>query len=162
HSRVAVQTGREGLGLMAGVSYQKVGLLRVGGGEELPYTGYTQEGGDFKLLTSPADGHEVTFALQYARQPETQRHDALVAGFGQDQPENAEFLFKPQERRFAQLRYRYSNSSAFADTVDVQFGRQQIVDGRTTRDTGSRNRDIERNVSTLWGISAQAGKSLGD
>lgn len=162
HSRVSVQTGREGLGLMGGVSYQKVGLLRVGGGTELPYTGYTQESGDFKLLTAPAPGHELMFSLQYSRQPKTPRYDALVAGFGQTRPENAEFLFMPQERRFAQLRYRYTNPTAFADNIEVQVGRQQIVDDRTTRETATLNREIEENTSTLLGISAQAGKSLND
>lgn len=161
HSRLAVQTGREGLGLMAGMSYQNVGELRVGGGERLPHTGYSQRGGDFKLLATPADGHQLMLSLQHARQPRTPRHDALVPGFGQTEPDNAEFEFKPQERRFGQLRYRYTQPTPLSDRIEVQLGRQVIVDDRTTRETGTPHRETEANTSTLSGLSAVAGKSLG-
>ncbi|WP_190285810.1 TonB-dependent receptor plug domain-containing protein [Montanilutibacter psychrotolerans] len=162
HSRVAIETGRAGLGLSAGVSYQNVGELRAGGGETLPYTAYSQRGGDIKLLWSPAEGHELMFSAQYARQPKTQRHDALVPGFRQTRADNAEFLFKPQERTFGQLRYRHTNPLAFADEIALQVGHQRIVDNRTTRETGTVNREIEANASRLWGFTAQLHKALGE
>lgn len=161
HGRIAVQTGREGIGLSAGVSYQDINDLRVGGGERLPFTSYTQRGGDFKALFS-GGGHELMFSAQYSKQPSTPRHDALVPGFNQDQPDNVEFLFKPQERRFGQLRYRYSDSLTFADNIELQLGYQKVVDDRTTRETGTPDREIEANASTLWGFTAQAGKAVGE
>jgi TonB-dependent heme/hemoglobin receptor len=162
HSRVAFQAGREGFGIAGGVSYQDIGTLRVGGGEELPYTAYEQRSGDIKLLFAPGNGHEFILSGQFSEQPETPRHDALVPGFGQEQGESAEFLFKPQQRKFGQLRYRYTEATAFADSIEMQIGRQDIVDDRTTRDTGSPNREIEENTSELLGFTGQFAKTLGE
>lgn len=161
HSRAAFQGGREGFGISGGISYQDVNDLRIGGGRTLPYTGYTQHSGDFKLLFAPADGHELTLSTQYSEQPRTPRYDTLVPGFGQTNPDNAEFLYSPQQRRFAQIRYRYTNPSMLADNVDVHFGYQKSVDDRTTRDFGSANREIEENASTLRGLTGVAVKELG-
>lgn len=162
HGRVAFQAGREGFGIAGGISYQDIGTLRVGGGEELPYTGYTQRGRDLKLLIVPDNGHELMLSGQFSEQPETPRHDALVPGFGQDQAENAEFLFKPQQRIMGQLRYRYTESTAISDSLEIHLGQQKIIDDRTARDTGSLNRDIEENSSTLRGFTGQFAKAIGD
>ncbi len=162
HSRAAFQAGRDGLGVSAGVSYQDVNDLRIGGGRTLPFTGYTQQSGDFKLLFAPASGHELTFSAQYSKQPRTPRHDTLVPGFGQTAPDNAEFLYMPQERRFGLLRYRHTNPLALADSIDLHLGYQKIVDDRTSRESGSANREIEQNASTLWGLTAVAVKALGE
>jgi len=162
HSRAAFQSGRDGFGVSAGVSYQDVNDLRVGGGDRLPFTGYTQRSGDFKLIATPAAGHELTFSAQFSDQPRTPRHDALVPGFGQTRPDNVEFLFMPQQRRFSQLRYVMSNPLALADRIDVHLGWQTTVDDRTTREFGTTNREIENNASTLRGVTAVATKSVGD
>lgn len=162
HSRAAFQAGREGFGIAGGVTYQDVGTLRAGGGDELPFTEYSQRGGDLKLLFAPGNGHELMASFQYAKQPSTPRHDALVPGFGQDQPDNEEFLFKPQERRFGQVRYRYSEPTAFSDDIELHVGHQKIVDDRTTRETGTPNRELEQNSSELFGFTGQFAKTLGD
>lgn len=163
HGRAGFEAGREGLAITGGVSWQDVGTLRVGGGERLPFTQFQQRGGDLKLLLTPAgSAHALMASFQYSKQPETPRHDALVPGFGQTQPDNAEFLFKPQAREFGHLRYRYTDALPFADDVEVHVGRQKVVDDRTTRDTGTPNRDIERNASTLRGVTAQMTKTLGE
>lgn len=161
HSRVAFETGRDGIGLSAGISYQDIGTRRVGGGERLPFTEFSQRGGDFKLLLAPGNGHELMASLQYSKQPRTPRHDALVPGFGQQQPENSEFWFQPQARRFGHLRYRYTESTPFADDIEVHLGQQIVVDDRSTVAFGAVNRDSERNRSTLRGFSGHLGKSLG-
>ncbi len=161
HSRVAYQGGRDGLGVSAGISYQDVDDLRIGGGRTLPYTGYTQHGGDIKLLLAPAEGHELTMSAQYSKQPRTPRHDTLVPGFGQTNPDNAEFLYMPQERLLTQLRYRYTNPLALADRIEFHLGRQKIVDDRTSREFGTPNREIEENASTLWGFTGVATKAIG-
>lgn len=161
HSRVAVEAGREGLGILAGISYQDIGTRRVGGGERLPFTAFTQRSGDLKVLFAPGDGHELTASFQYSKQPRTPRHDALVAGFGQSDPENSEFWFMPQERRLGKLRYRYTQSTPFSDDIDIHLGEQKITDDRSTIGFGSSNRDIESNVSTLRGFTGHLGKQLG-
>jgi TonB-dependent heme/hemoglobin receptor len=161
HSRVAFQAGREGFGIAGGFSYQDVGTLRVGGGDELPYTDYTQRSGDLKVLFAPGNGHELMLSGQFSEQPETPRHDALVPGFGQDQPDNEEFLFKPQQRRFGQIRYRYTEPTVIADSMEFHLGQQEIVDDRSTRETGTPNREIEENTSTLRGFTGQFSKMIG-
>ena len=162
HSRAGFSTGHEGLAISGGVSYQDVNNLRVGGGETLPFTAYRQQSGDLKVYFKPASGHELTWSAQYSQQPSTQRYDALVAGFGQTEPDNAEFFYRPQERRFTQLHYRYSNANTFADQIDVRLGYQKYVDNRTARDFGSSNHEYEENSSTLRGVTALASKQIND
>jgi TonB-dependent heme/hemoglobin receptor len=162
HSRVSFQGGREGFGIAGGVSYQDVDNLRVGGGDELPFTSYTQRSGDVKVLFAPGNGHELILSGQFSEQPNTPRHDALVPGFGQEQAESAESFFKPQERRFAQLRYRYTEATPISDSLEIQVGQQKIVDDRVTRDTDSPNRELEQNSSTLRGFTGQVAKHIGD
>lgn len=163
HGRAGFEAGREGLAVSGGVSWQDVGTLRTGGGERLPFTAFGQRGGDLKVSLTPAGSpHALMASFQYSRQPETERHDALVPGFGQVQPDSAEFFFKPQAREFGHLRYRYTQALGFADDIEVHVGRQVVTDDRTTRDFGSSNREIERNSSTLHGVTAQFTRSLGD
>lgn len=161
HSRASFRAGREGLGVTAGISYQDVNDLRAGGGETLPFTGYTQRSGDFKLLFSPASGHELMVSAQYSQQPRTPRPDTLVPGFGQTRPDNAEFLYMPQARHFGLLRYRYTHPTALADSIDIHAGYQKIIDDRTSREFGTPNREIERNASALQGLAGVAVKAIG-
>ena len=160
HTRAAFALGREGFGLSGGISHQQVGGRRIGSGERLPYTDYSQRSGDLKLLLQPAGGHELQLSLQASEQPKTPRHDALVPGFGQSTAESDEFWFMPQQREFAQLRYRYRQPLIFADSIELQLGQQKIVDARTTRDHAAPHRDREHNASTLRGFTAQADKAL--
>lgn len=144
-----------------GGAWQDVGELRVGEGDELPYTAFGFRAANMRLHFVPVRGHELQLQAQWSEQPETPRHDALVPGFGQVTPDSAEHLFNPQQRSFAQLRYSSALHSAGADKVEVQFGYQQIVDDRTTRDFGTTVRDREHNSSNLWGSSAQLSKAIG-
>ncbi len=162
HIRAGFSAGHDGLAISGGVSYQEVNNLRVGGGDTLPFTAYRQQSADLKVYFKPATGHELTWSAQYSQQPSTQRYDALVPGFGQTNPDSAEFFYRPQERRFTQLHYRYSNPTAFADQVDVRIGYQKFVDDRSSRDFGSSNREIEENASTLRGVTALASKQVND
>lgn len=160
-SRAEFATGREGLAISAGATYQEVNDLRIGGGDRLHPSGFTARAGDFKLRMDVAEGHELTASVQYLKQPRTPRFDALVPGFGQTQPDNALFFFEPQERRFAQLRWRITRPAALFDEAQLNLGRQEIVDDRRTRAFGSSNEDRERNGDTLTGVFAQFGKALG-
>lgn len=162
HSRAGFAAGKEGFAISGGVSYQDINDLRVGDGDTLPFTSYTQRGADLKLYFKPADGHELTWSGQFSSQPHTPRSDVLVAGFGQTNPENAEFIYGPQERRFTQLHYRYSNGGVLADSVDARIGYQKMIDDRTTREFGTANRELEKNASTLRGVSIAAIKAVGD
>jgi TonB-dependent heme/hemoglobin receptor len=160
-SRVEATAADAGVALGGGGTYQSVGDRRVGGGETLPYTSYSQRAADFKLRAAVAPGHEITAQVQYAEQPKTPRYDELTPGFGQTQPTSAVFWFEPQRRDFAQLRWRGTNSTALWDNAEVHAGWQILQDDRRTRDFGSLNLDREKNRDTTVGVTFQAGKRLG-
>lgn len=147
--------------ISGGATYQDVNDLRVGGGDHLRPTGFTSRAGDLKLRAQVADGHELMASVQYARQPRTPRYDALVPGFGQTVPDNATFFFEPQERHFAQVRWKITAPNALFDEGQFNLGRQKIVDDRRTRAPGSANEDHESNSDELTGLFAQFGKALG-
>jgi TonB-dependent heme/hemoglobin receptor len=161
-SRAEGHAGHEQLVFSGGVTYQDVNDLRVGGGDELPYTNYTARGGNARVRAQVADGHELSFQLQSMEQPRTPRYDELVPGFGQATPTSSTFYFEPQIRDFAQLRWRTSNPNALWDSAEAQAGRQEIRDDRRSRDFGGANEDRERNTDTTDGFVFQAGKAIGD
>lgn len=161
-NRLSLQTGREGLAMQFGSSYQDTQNLRVGGGDELPFTEFSARYSDFALSWQPHPEHGLQVKMQYARQPKTPRFDELVPGFGQTRPTSSEFLFKPQERYFGLLRYQNGAATLLYDGFDLTIGRQDIVDGRLNRDFGTLNRDTERSRSELGGVLMQFDKTHGD
>ncbi len=160
-ARAQIAGGREGMAFSIGMTSQEVNDLRSGDGETRPFTGFRQRSGDARWQADIAPGHELMFSLQYSEQPRTPRHDALVPGFGQSAPENAVFFFEPQQRRFAQLRWRIDKPNALFDSAELHLGRQIIVDDRRTRAFGTPNLERERNRDTTTGISGQFGKGIG-
>jgi outer membrane receptor protein involved in Fe transport len=160
--RAEVSGGNARFAFALGTTSQDVNDLRVGGGDERSQSGFTARYGDFKLGAKLAAGHELVLGLQYSEQPRTPRHDALVPGFGQTQPENAVFFFEPQQRRFAQLLWRIDAANRFFDNGEVRIGQQRIVDDRRTRAFGSPNEEPERNRDTTTGITGQFGKDIGE
>ena len=161
-SRVEASVADSGVALSGGGTYQSVGNRRIGGGETLPYTSYSQRAADFKLRAEVAPGHEVTAQVQYSEQPKTPRYDELTPGFGQTQPNSAVFWFEPQRREFAQLVWRGTNPTALWDNAEAHAGWQILQDDRRTRDFGSLNLDREENRDTTVGLTFQAGKRIGD
>jgi len=159
-SRIEGAAGHDGLTISGGATYQSVGDRRVGGGETLPYTSYSQRAADLKLRAEVAPGHEITASIQSAEQPKTPRYDELTPGYGQAQPTSAVFYYEPQRRDFAQLRWRATNSTSLWDNAEVHAGWQVLEDDRRTRDFGSNNLDQEKNRDTTLGLTFQAGKSL--
>lgn len=160
-ARAQIAGGREGMAFSIGMTSQDVDDLRGGDGETRPFTGFTQRSGDFKWQADIAPGHALMFSLQYSEQPRTPRYDALVPGFGQTAPENAVFFFEPQQRRFAQLRWRIDKPNAVFDNAELHLGRQIVVDDRRTRAFGTLNLERERNRDTTTGVSGQFGKDIG-
>lgn len=160
--RAEVAGGGQRVAFSLGATSQEVNDLRVGGGDERPQSGFTARSGDFKVGARPVDGHEFVLSVQYAEQPRTPRHDALVPGFGQTNPENAMFFFEPQQRRFAQLLWRIDAANALFDSGELRVGRQTIVDDRRTRAFGTPNLEIERNRDTTTGFVGQFGKQIGE
>lgn len=159
--RLQVEGGRDGLAFSAGTTWQDVGDLRIGGGRVLPSSGMTQRNGDVRLQARLGDRHTVVLQAQWSDQPQTPRHDALVPGFGQVNPENSVFFFEPQRRAFAQAQWRITDGRWF-DHAEFRIGRQRVDDDRRTRDFGSSNEDRERNRVTTTGVAADFGKDIGE
>lgn len=159
-SRAEAAAGYDDFVVSGGATYQGVHDRRIGGGETLPYTSYSQRAADLKFRGDIAEGHEVMLSAQYSEQPKTPRYDELTPGFGQTQPTSAVFWFEPQQRELVQLRWRGSSPTLLWDDAEAHVGRQVIDDDRRTRDYGSSNQDREHNRDTSWGVTFQAGKRL--
>lgn len=161
-TQVEGEIGNERHVLHGGATWQDVDNLRVGGGDELPYTAFSAYGAHMKVTSMPSPEHTLIAQAQFMKQPDTPRYDALVPGFGQTQPDSSELFFKPQERHFGQVRWIFDRPMLLADTVDLQIGYQRIVDDRTSRDFESPNRELEENSSTLGGAVGHFSRRAGE
>ena len=155
-TRVEGRLANDTVAMLAGFTLQDVNTLRTGGGATLPHTAFSARAANLKLVTEPAAGHQLVLQGQMLEQPSTPRYDELVPGFGQTQPTSATFVFEPQRREFAQLRWRADAVLPGMDRLDAQIGRQVITDNRRNRDFGSANEDREANRVTSDGVSVTA------
>jgi hemoglobin/transferrin/lactoferrin receptor protein len=158
HARQAI--GREGIGLSASLTRQDYGERRVGGGQRLPHTAFEAEAASLRLALAPSPVSRWLLGVDLSRQPQTPRHDALVPGFGQSQPESELFLFEPNQRRALHLRQRWLAASLLWDSLEWQLARQVIDDDRRSRDFGSTVETRERNRSTQDSFNLQLNRSF--
>ncbi len=160
-TRAAFAAGRDGFGIGGGITYQDVGNRRAGDGRELPFSAWRSKAANLAVITEPADNQQLSFSLQYLQQPNSPRHDELVAGFGQSEPASEVFNFEPNDRLFLHGRYQLEFDAGLVDALDINLAWQEINDDRRTRDTGSREERRERNRSGLFGLTLQASTRLG-
>lgn len=161
-SRAEAALGTQGLAFSGGVTFQDVGELRTGDGGRRAFTAYTARAADLKANIDLAEDHELMLQGQWLEQPSTPRVDELVPGYDQSQPNSVEFAFEPQARRFGHVRYRHRGAGGLWDELELHAGRQVIIDDRRSRETGTVNREIEQNSSTLDALTLQASRQLGD
>ncbi|MEN8720053.1 MAG: TonB-dependent receptor [Oceanococcaceae bacterium] len=147
---------RERLGLTVGASARQHGPRTNGRGAELPFTGYQARAADANLRLAPRADQEWSLTLQHLRQPSTPRHDQLVAGFGQTEPERAEFFFEPSQRDFAHLRVHFDDAISSADHLQINLAWQRMIDDTRRRNLDSNQRDREFNRSELLGLTLAA------
>lgn len=159
--RAGGAAGRQDFSIAGGVTWQDVGERRPGDGSRLPYTDFRAWAADAKLLWNPAPDHEVMLATQYLKQPKTPRFDELVPGFHQQAASSDEFFFEPNDRFFAQARWRWRAANLAFDKAEFHVGYQKIDDDRRSRGAGSRNRDLEWNRDRLRGVTGAFDKQLG-
>lgn len=144
---------------LASAEYLQTGDRRVGGGGRLSPTAYEAGALRLAVVANQRADRQWLLDMQFAKQPETPRIDELVAGYGQTEPSSSEYLFRPNSRFFAHLRYSAQNAWADADwTVDA--GWQRIVDDPLTRDFAASIRRLESNSSDLAGLTVSATRSL--
>ncbi len=169
--RAWAAVGHDTLSLSAGVTYADVQSYETGSGGRLPgdQVAHRARGYDLKTLWAPAPGHELMLNLQAFEYPRLPRYFEISAQPNSDPPglpQRSEALFEPNDRQFLHARYRYSVDSRLYDTLELHLARQIINDDRSVipqrPDQAAGRRELERNRSTLDGLTLQLGKTLSD
>jgi len=155
-----LDAGNRSLAGLISIDYLETGSRRTGSGERIGPTGYESRGARIAVSSTPDDGRSWLFDFQYTNQPDTQRIDELIPGFGQTQPSSSEFRFAPNERLFAHLRHMRADGLWSADW-SFDIGWQRIVDDRITRNFGSAIRSYESNRSDLFELTLSASRETG-
>lgn len=161
-SHLTMDAGNDKIATSLGLSYQDVGLREIGGGEEIPFTGYRAKAINNKWLFNINEENKLKFNFQYLNQPETPRVDDLIPGFGQTQPDSSFFVFKPNERQFAHLSWENTTETSAFDRFQIDASWQQIKDHRSKQSFGSDSFSNEQNESALLSIQSAFNKSIND
>ncbi len=158
----ALETGRQGVGLRVGGTFQRFDDLRGGDGLQEP-TAYDAYSGNGKLFFARG-GQELSLSGQYARQPRTPRYDELVPDFrhGATDPASQTFNFEPNDRIFSHAHYRSEAPIRWIEYAELDFAFQEINDDRRTSDFGSPIEKRERNRDRSYILDAEAASSIGD
>ena len=139
--------------VLVDMDYVDAGDLDTGAGDTLP-TAYTSRAASVKLIGKS----ELQWManLQYSIQPSTPRADELVAGYGEDEADSEQFLFKPNDRLFAHFKLRSEAPSNVWDSWEFHYASQLMHDNRLTQNLGSETIKTEQNRSLSHNITLQA------
>ena len=157
----AHESGTERFAWRVQGSYLDIGDRETGSGEISP-SGYEARSVNGSLRWLAGDTGEWRLDLQHLEQPSTPRVDELVPGFGQTEPDSAEFFFEPNERTFSHLTYSAEASNGWFDQYQLHAAWQRLVDDRRTRGFGSSERRFEANDSDQIGLTAQFQRDAAD
>lgn len=168
--RLSHAIGNSHLSVAGGITTADYGNRLVGGtgqiadgrgnislGSRVGPTDYTARAYDFKTLWTPNAAHELMFQVQHFDTPSglPRYSTELVPGFkpiNASNPSRADAQYR-NAREFYQLRYRATQPVGFADTVEVQLGRQVIDDDRFDLQRNLTRRETEKSRSTLDGVT---------
>jgi outer membrane receptor protein involved in Fe transport len=159
-ARLTLAGGDRQFQFSAGLSHADYGARDAGGAGRLPFSAYTAHGEDLQLDWRPDAVQDWQLDLSRYTQPSTPRHHELVAGFGAA-PESALAEFAPNARHAARLRYRHLAPPGL-DRLELQLGRQVLIDDRQSRALGETVTQFEFNRSRLDGLSLLAERGLGE
>ncbi|MCB1584402.1 MAG: TonB-dependent receptor [Xanthomonadales bacterium] len=161
-SHVGADFGNNKIASTIGLSYQDIGQRTTGSGQTLPFTAYTSRSFNNKWVFNTSNMSNWTFDLQYTHQPATPRVDNLVPGFGETEPESLVYLFQPNERQFAHLKYSTAESTKWFDQANYHLAYQKITDNRYSQPLSGSRTDTEQNHSDLITLQADWNKTLGN
>lgn len=161
-SHVGGDFGNNKIASTFGLSYQDIGQRTTGSGETIPFTSYTSRSFNNKWVFNTSDRSNWIFDMQFTHQPATPRVDNLVAGFGETEPESLVYLFQPNERQFAHLKYTTAEPTEWYDMANYHFSFQKITDNRYSQPLSGSRTDTEQNHSDLFTIQADWNKALDD
>jgi len=153
---VGAEAANSHAAVLARMSTFEAGNRQPGGsGPRTPFTAYTYDAARLALLLAPHAQRSWRLDLQYLQQPQTDRVDELIPGYGQTEPSSSEFSFEPNARSFVHARYEHVQGLWSADWA-LDLGWQRIDDDRITRGFNSGTRRLERNGSDLTSINVEA------
>lgn len=161
-SHVGGDFGNNKIASTFGLSYQDIGQRTTGSGETIPFTAYTARSINNKWVINTSNSSHWVFDLQYTHQPATPRVDNLVAGFGETEPESAVYLFQPNERQFAHLKYTTAEPTDWYDQANYHLAYQKITDNRFSMPLSQSRTDTEQNHSDLFTFQADWNRAFGD
>ncbi len=161
-SHVGGDFGNNKIASTFGLSYQDIGQRTTGSGQTIPFTAYTSRSFNNKWVFSTSNTSNWIFDLQYTHQPATPRVDNLVAGFGETEPESLVYLFQPNERQFAHLKYTTASPTKWYDMANYHFSFQKITDNRYSQPLSGSRTDTEQNHSDLFTLQADWNIALDD
>ena len=153
--RAAAATGRRGLGLSVGVTWQHHDDVRAGGGERLAPSAYRSLAADATVhLERPR--HATTAWFQLATQPSLPRTDELRPGFGMDEPSSDEWRYQPSARSYVHLRHLRRRPLPWLRGAELHLAWQRLTDDRRQRDAGATTVTTETNHDDSLGVTARA------
>jgi outer membrane receptor protein involved in Fe transport len=158
-ARAAAAAGRRDAGLALGVTWQRHGDRRAGGGERLAPSAYDS-------LALDATGHlergrhATTAWIQRVDQPDLPRTDELRPGFGMDEPAADEWRYRPSRRTFVHLRHLVRRPFAGVRGAELHLAWQRLDDGRRIRDRGDATTTLEANRDDSLGVTARASAAV--
>ncbi len=161
-SHIGGDFGNDKIASTFGLSYQDIGQRTTGSGQTIPFTAYTSRSFNNKWVFNTSNTSNWIFDLQYTHQPATPRVDNLVAGFGETEPESQVYLFQPNERQFAHLKYTTASPTDWYDMANYHLSFQKITDNRYSIPLSGSRTDTEQNHSDLFTLQADWNKALDD
>ncbi len=161
-SHVGADFGNNKIASTFGLSYQDIGQRETGAGQTIPSTAYTSRSFNNKWVFNTSDMTHWVFDIQYTHQPATPRVDNLVAGFGETEPESLVYLFRPNERQFAHLKYTSASPTRWYDMANYHLAFQKITDNRYSQPLSGDRTDTEQNHSDLLTFQVDWNKAVSD
>ncbi|TJY63214.1 TonB-dependent receptor [Sinimarinibacterium sp. CAU 1509] len=153
-ARAEGAVGNDTVSFAGGYTVTRYGERDLGDGGREPLTDYLARGYDAKLLYTPADAHEVMLSGSFFEYPKLARYFDVVGGPG-GAGDNVQSYFKPNDRQFIHLRYRYRHALGPVRGFEAHLA-QQVIDDERLRQPNSSRIDTEQNRSTLTGLTLQA------
>ncbi len=156
---VGIESGNRDLAVLTRLSWLETGNRKTGAGDRVAQSDYVSKAARFAAVLNSAGERSWYIDVQALTQPETNRVDELVAGFGETEPGSSEFAFEPNSRYFAHIEHRAPDALWGVDW-DVDVAWQRIEDDRRTRAFESDERRLEKNRSSLFTIDVDASREF--
>lgn len=158
-TRASAAAGHEGVSLSGGYTYLDYGSQLIAAGERVEPTAYQGRGYDAKLLIENGSPHQWMVSGSFFQMPDLPRYFEVAGGPG-GEGTSLQAYFRPNDRTFLHVRYRYLAPIGIADSIEVHFARQEVNDDRFRQPNDART-ESEANRSILDGFTAQLSSTPG-